>query len=121
MQYIPQTHAWQMKHGIATEFHSKVMYKKVMTQEHTNCTVSDYGMYIFDTYPFISASPDLLIECKLLIDKAPNIEYYGSHMEEIDGVKYIRKQSPYFFQMQGQKAVTGRTYCDFFDNNFLVN
>ena len=40
------------------------------------------------------------------------------HLEIINEQPYLKKASPYYFQIQGQLAVTGRQYCDFFVFSF---
>lgn len=83
-------------------------------------------MTISDSYPFISASPDLEIVCDChgpglveikcpasLIGTIPSCDNY-EHLEEIDGNLALKKSSPYYYQVQGQMGVTEKRYCDFF-------
>ena len=88
---------------------------------HQNPEVSDPGMTVFKSHPFISVCPDLEINCSChgpvkmpstFIGKVPSAENY-KHLEMINEKPYLKKASPYYFQIQGRLAVTGRQYCDF--------
>ena len=43
------------------------------------------------------------------------------HLELSDGQIKLKRNSAYFFQMQGQMAVTERMCCDFFIFSFAGN
>ena len=115
-----------MKHVIATEFHAKKMYKMLMNKKHKDIKYQDPGMTILATHPFISVTPDLEIDCAChgpglveikcpasLIGKVPQKDNY-KHLEARECENKLRKSSEYYFQLQGQMAVTKRNYCDFF-------
>ena len=55
---------WQMNHGISNEIHAKEKYKVVSQKNHKNIVFSDPGMIISSEFPFLSATPDLEIECR---------------------------------------------------------
>ena len=88
-------------------------------------------MTVFKSHPLISVSPDLetncschgpglveLVECPAtVIANVPSAENY-KHLEVINEQPYLKKTSPYYFQIQGQLAVTGRQYCYFFVFSF---
>ena len=87
-------------------------------------------MRVFKSHSFISVSPDLEINCSChgpglveikspatFIGKVSSAESY-KHLEIINEQPYLKKASPYYFQMQGQLAVTGRQYRDFFVFSF---
>ena len=97
---------------------------------HQNPKVSDPGMTVFTSHPFISISPDLEITCSYhgpglvaikcpatFIGKVPSAENY-KHLEIINEQPYLKKASPYYFEIQGLLAVTGKQYCDFFVFSF---
>ena len=83
-------------------------------------------MAVMKDYPFISVSTDLDICCdccekghskfkcpgsmKDQIPSADNLPY----LELRNGETKLKTNSEYYFQVQGQMGVTGRTYTDFF-------
>ena len=82
------------------------------------------------SHPFISVSSDLEINCSChglglveikcpatFIGKVSSAENY-KQLEIINEKPYLKKASPYYFQIQDQLAVTGRQYCDFFVFSF---
>ena len=124
--YSTNTATWQMKHGVNTEIHAKAKYKSITRKVHEHYEIKDPGMTILSSYPFISVSPDLEIDCSChgpglveikcpasLIGQIPSHNNYH-HLEEIHGELFLKKSSQYYFQVQGQMGVTNRTYCDFF-------
>ena len=126
MNYLTVPATWQMKHGIASEVHAKLKYKSFAKKHHKNCTFQEPGMTISQQYPFISVTPDLQINCDChgpglieikcpasLIGQIPSVNNYH-HLEEIDGKIVLKHSSEYYFQVQGQMAITGLLYCDFF-------
>ena len=90
-------------------------------------TYNDPGMTVFEEYPYLSVIPDIEINCNChgaglvevkcpatLIGKILSIENYNKHIEK-DGDKLkLKSTSPYYSQMQGQLAATGRLYCNLF-------
>ena len=90
-------------------------------------------MTILQPYPFISVSPDLEVICSChgpglveikcpasFIGIVPSVENYH-HLELSDGQIKLKRKSEYYFQIQGQMAVTERMYCDFFIFLFAGN
>ena len=56
-----------------------------------------------------------------LIGKTPSIENYSQHIEK-DGEKLkIKCTSPYYSEIEGQLAASGRLYCDLFVALFQGN
>ena len=123
----PKVQTWQMKHGIATEVHAKKKYKAVMNKlQHKYLTFADPGMTVMSSHSFISASPDMEVECichgkalveikcpATLIGLSPSAENYP-YLIKIDGKVQLKSDSDYYYQIQGQMGVTGRMYTDFF-------
>lgn len=116
-----------MKHGISTEPIAKRAYNSTMKRQHTCLTSQDTGMFVLKEKPFISVSPDLLVQCKccgegLCEIKCPDsIKGLKPSPENVpyisvsdDNTISLKKNHPYFYQIQGQMGVTGRHYCDFF-------
>ena len=75
-------------------------------------------MTVFKSHPFISVSSDLEISCSChgpglveikcpatFIGKVSSAENY-KQLEIINEQLYLKKASPYYFQIQGQLAVT---------------
>ena len=125
VQQTPQTEA--MKHGKDTEPKAKLAYIRFMKRRHRTFVASDTGLIISHDYPFIGASPDLLVSCKChgkglceikcpykKKNERPNHENYSDHLELVDGVTRLRKKSSHYTQVQGQMGVTGLKYCDVF-------
>ena len=121
---------WEMKHGIASEIHAKAKYKSVIRTKHKNCVFRNPGMTVMLEQQFISVSPDMVITCDChgkglveikcpatLIGKVPSDTNY-KHLEVVDGELCLKKSSEYYFQVQGQMAVIGVNYCDFFVFSF---
>ena len=85
---------------------------------------TDPGMTVFEEYLYLSATPDMEINCNChgaglveikclstLKGKIPSIENYSKHIEK-DGDKLkLKSTSPYYSQIQGQLAATGHLYC----------
>ena len=53
-----------MKHGQGTEPHAKRAYVAIMKTKHTKIKAMDTGIVTLPEHPYISASPDLMIEDK---------------------------------------------------------
>ena len=118
---------WQMKHGIATEVHAKTKYLSLMKSErHTNLTYIDPGMTVMEEYPFISVSTDLDISCDCCGKGHAEFKCPGSikhqvpsdknlsYLELRNGKTKVKKNSDYYFQIQGQMGVAEGNYTDFF-------
>ena len=119
-----------MKHGIAMEPHAKKAYKKIMSRRHKRFIATDSGFIVDRDFPYLGASPDLLIECSCtencglglceikcpesISHQRPDATNYHAHLQEVDGATKLAKSSPHYFQIQGQMHVTGRQFCDFF-------
>ena len=93
-----------MKHGINSEPHAKQKFKQFFKKTHQNPEVSDPGMTVFKSHPFISVSPDLEINCSChgpglveikcpaaFIGKVPSAEIY-KHLEIINEQPYLKKK-----------------------------
>ena len=65
-----------------------------------------------------------LVEIKCpatLIGKIPSIENYSKHIEKDGDKLQLKSTSPYYSQIQGQLAATGRLYCELFVFSFQGN
>ena len=131
MGYLPELKTVAVKHGKAMEPHAKKAYQKLQKAYHRKFSSEDSGLLIHRTLPYVGASPDLLVSCccgeskcppkgiceikcpESIKDQAPTCKNW-SHLVEKDGVTSLKKTSLYYTQVQGQMAVAGVNYCDFF-------
>lgn len=108
-----------IRHGRTYE---KIAIKKLDELSSNHLKVQECGIFISKEYPFIAASPDgLLAELTVVEVKCP----YTSRNQEINEVtvpylfkiaenKYgLKKEHPYYYQIQTELLVTGRKFCDF--------
>ena len=83
------------------------------------------GLHISADYPHLGVSPDGIIDCdfcgKRLVEiKCPRKHSTGLKGSEndknfaTDSSKNLKKDHPYFAQMQGQMFLLGVRFCDFF-------
>ena len=137
MSYNESIQTWQMKYGIAMEYHAKKMYKLNHSKLHKNFKIIESGLVISDTHPWIGVSPDSIVECDChgrgvieikcpasIKNEKPSSENY-SHLEKNqNGECFLKRNSEYFFQIQGQMAISKVDYGDFFvftsKGNFTV-
>ena len=113
-----------LKHGQSMEPHAKANYLSVAKKNHRKLVSTEAGLVIMPEKPFIAVSPDLLIECLCcgqglveikcpysIRDTTPSSSNLA-YLEEIKGKTTLKKNSDYYYQIQGQMAVTGRAYTD---------
>ena len=104
MGYTTPPQTWQMKHGINSEPHAKQKFKPFFKKTYQNPEVSDPGITVFKSHPFISVSPDLEINCSFhgpglvgikcpatIIGKVQSTENY-KHLEIINEQPYLKKK-----------------------------
>lgn len=115
-----------LNHGKEYEPIAKEKYISLMKCNHKEFTLSESGLFVDPSRPYLGASPDLLVYCSScgmglsemkipfsIVNEmlsAKNLPYLVEH----DNVTMLRKEHAYFAQIQGQLALPGRTYCDFF-------
>ena len=127
MGYESINQTWQMKHGINSEIHAVQKFKSVFKETHKNCVFNSPGMTIDENKPYLSATPDLEIECSChglglveikcpasIIGKIPSTQNYEHIESREDGSLVLKHTSPYYYQIQGQMAITRRNFCYFF-------
>jgi len=121
-----------MKHGLAMEPHAKKAYTKLQAQIHNKFSAQDSGLVVCSDEPILAASPDLLVTCQCsktycqgepglceikcpesINDQVPSAENWPG-LVQVDGKTKLSETSPYYGQIQGQMAILGRSYCDFF-------
>ncbi|XP_054259250.1 uncharacterized protein LOC128983994 [Macrosteles quadrilineatus] len=96
-----------------------------MYEERTGLKVDRCGLFIDETYPFLGASPDGLVESEGLIEvkclysiKDTSIEDHlksnkTTCIELVSGKLRLKKSHDYYFQIQGQLNIAKRKWCDF--------
>lgn len=123
---IPQTFA--MKHGLSLEASAKRSFieQTKSSKQHKKWTATDCGLVISKTHPFLATSPDLLTHCeccgeglcevkcpesikhtKPTVDNVPYLHMVGDQM-------CLKETHTYYGQVQGQMALTGRSFCSLF-------
>lgn len=115
-----------LNHGKEYEPIAKEKYISLMKCNHKEFTLSESGLFVDPSRPYLGSSPDLLVYCSgcgmglsemkipfSIVNEmlsAKNLPYLVEH----DNVTMLRKEHAYYAQIQGQLALPGRTYCDFF-------
>ncbi|XP_066934311.1 uncharacterized protein [Clytia hemisphaerica] len=129
MGYIEKPLSDDMRFGISMEMHAKKIYRSKNAKTHKNLKVKESGLVILESHPWIGASPDLLVECDChglglveikcpgsIRNQAPTSSNY-KHLKSINGKDILNISSEYYCQIQGQMALTKRSYTDFFCPN----
>lgn len=130
MNYKPNITTFALKHGISMEPHAKKMYIAMSKNKHKNLKTEEAGLIINIHKPYVAVSPDLEVECDccgkgLLEVKSPysikgeqptacNLPYLEQTLsDKNEKITTLKTDCSYYFQVQGQLAVSGRNYCDF--------
>ncbi|XP_041913151.1 uncharacterized protein LOC121678037 isoform X1 [Alosa sapidissima] len=106
-----------MKRGIDLE-------PEVLLQYSDQCNVNVYpsGFVLHTDAPYLGASPDAKVydpaanpPFGLAEVKCPNVDSVTdvAHLRFIGGQAKLRRNHKYFWQVQGQLAITGLSWCDF--------
>ncbi|XP_047137292.1 uncharacterized protein LOC124813811 [Hydra vulgaris] len=115
------------RHGIATEAHAKRAVVKILKENgHKNIKFYDSGMQIYKKFQFISASPDLIVECccgigcveikcpYIIRDTIPTVLNYNSLHINVEGKVCLKKTHDHYFQIQGQLGVLNILHAWYF-------
>ncbi|XP_037501046.1 uncharacterized protein LOC119374915 [Rhipicephalus sanguineus] len=101
-------------------------YVAILRHRDSTVEVLETGLHVHNKYPFVAASPDRIVtvngEEGLLEVKCP-FSKRGLTIEEAcadrafcsifqDGEAILKRDHHYFYQVQGQMAVTGHKWCD---------
>lgn len=100
----------------------------IKAYEEFKCvTVQRCGMFVDPKNPFLCTSPDGLVGTEGLVEiKCPHTAKDSTSLVDVckshniglkvnnDGSLYLPKSHKYFYQIQGQLAITNRSWCDFF-------
>ena len=120
-------------HGRVHEKDAVASYAADKTNSGTPVRIRDCGLAVSTDYQYIGASPDGVVFNKsanphfgLLKVKCPYSAFTKSQsgkdaatqekgfcLEAASGSPRLRKDHPYYWQVQGQLAVTGMQWCDF--------
>ncbi|XP_035222774.1 uncharacterized protein LOC118195559 [Stegodyphus dumicola] len=113
-----------LKYGLANEAVALNQYK----EKHMGKNIRRCGLFIDPKYPFLCTSPDGLIdEDGLLEIKCPYTARFSADLSDFfskpnsvglrmdaDNNLYLPKSHKYYFQIQGQLAITERNWCDLY-------
>ena len=115
-----------MKHGVACERFAKEQYIINQCKSHKKFIATDCGLILHKDAPYLGASPDLRISCEChepgiceikcpytVRDAVPTHENVDCLMKN-ENVSRLNCNHNYYFQIQGQMAITDTKYCDFF-------
>lgn len=127
MGYTPSFTSAACDHGITNECKVRLQYKKLMSKTHKKFSVTETGMHLSLSHPFIAASPDGLVTCLccgdgLLEVKSPWTDRFLTTKEylsknhslivQTEGTCELNKEHTWFTQIQTQIFCTNRNYCD---------
>ena len=116
----------QFKYGRAIEKQSRSRYQQyLISTGHKDIQIHSSGLFLDKEHAFVAATPDFLVSCccgsGLMECKAMySIRHLDIHKHVPsflicnEGVISLKVNHPYYAQIQGQMAVTGRSWCDLF-------
>lgn len=99
-----------------------------MQKEHTDFKVEKCGLFLSPSYPYLGATPDGVTWCKccdsgILEVKCPfcfkdaTLDVAASSksfcLEMVNGLYDLKKDHPYYYQIQAQLHVSDKPHCDF--------
>lgn len=111
-----------MKYGSLHEEDARKAYQQYMESQGHILTVQPCGLFVSTESPVLGASPDGLVHCECCGEGLVEIKCPAKLKDVIptqDNIDFLAKRSgelkrrhAYFFQMQGQMAITDRKWCD---------
>ena len=117
----------QTKHGIAMEVHAKEKVKTLFKKTHKKVRFYEPGMVVYEKHSFISASPDLEVECECcgkslveikcpysICESTPTSENLSYLVRVNENTTQLKTNTLYYAQVQGQLAVTATSMAWFF-------
>ncbi|KAG0432518.1 hypothetical protein HPB47_020769 [Ixodes persulcatus] len=117
-----------MRYGRMHEGDAVAAYEQLMAAQVDSLEVHETGLHIHPVYSFVAASPDRIVtkdgEEGILEVKCPSPKVGLTPLEackqdktfcceEVGGEIRLKKRHAYYYQVQGQMAVTGHKWCDF--------
>lgn len=120
-----------VKWGTSHEAAARRVYSKNIQKTHPKLKVYQSGLVINPRYPHLGSSPDALVTCEHCLDKMGLLEIKCPYKwrfqhpceaakdktfycELLNGKLKLKHSHQYYYQVQGQMAITGRKWCDFF-------
>ena len=117
------------EYGNDSEASARDLYSKYHASQHDEAHVSTTGLHIDDGNPFLAASPDGLVDCRVcgkgLLEIKSTFKFrdmypsdvarqpkYHVGLDENQAV-YLKPSSPWHSQIQCQMGVCKRKWCDF--------
>ncbi|XP_042150786.1 uncharacterized protein LOC120840811 [Ixodes scapularis] len=114
-------------YGIENEPLAVDQYVQLMAYYDKEVHVEETGLHVYPRYPFIAASPDRIVYdgegVGLLEVKCPRSKKgqtpKGAALDKkffahiVEGEVTLKRDSAYYYQVQGQLAVTGLRWADF--------
>lgn len=114
----------QLAYGRRTEKVARTNYQTIQASKgHVDLKVGLCGLVVCQEHVYLGASPDMLVECdccgKGLVEiKCPVVQKGLDSTRDqpafLDANLNLKKNHIYYAQIQGQMAVVGRDWCDFF-------
>lgn len=115
-----------INHGRNMEPIARRVYIETMKKTHKNFTVEECGIFVDIDEPYLGASPDGLVSCNCCGEGVIEIKcpYSIAHLDPNetppdyvtstkDGSYKLKRSHMYYSQVQGQLAITGKSWCDF--------
>ena len=96
-----------------------------MITKHENFKISNAGLFIDNTYPFLGASPDSMVECSCCGKGLLEIKCPYCHKDDLpesndnfcmikeDGKWTLKQDHAYYYQVQLQLHIYDVNYADF--------
>jgi len=125
-------HLPAIAHGRVNESHAVQLYLDKMQADGRHVAVQECGLCLHQEYRFLGASPDRVVYDNSTVDsfglleiKCPYKPYtLNKTIQEacddglfccalVDGQPCLKKTHAYYYQVQGQMAITGLHWCDF--------
>ena len=114
--------------GITHEAAAKRVYVRKARELYNKVVLQECGLALDEDNPFLGSSPDGLIECDGLsgvlevkcpfkyrfldpLEAAKKLDFFCNIK---NGQVVLKRNSNYYYQVQGQMAITKRKFCDFF-------
>ena len=123
-KYETPAMAW----GCTHEEEAYNYYKSIMVQHHSDLQLSNSGLIISTEFPFIGASPDVLVSCSCCGKGSVEIKCPFNHRDnyifeaveqdknfyltKTDNEIKLSKTHRYYYQIQTQLDVSKSNFCD---------
>ena len=105
------------------EPHAKLQVISILKKSHKNFTSTNLGLKVDRIYPYIAASPDLLVIChccgngaieikcpESVCESDPSEENVDYLIKDVDNLIRLKKNHNYYAQIQGQMAIANCTH-----------